>query len=207
MDFSEAKATIRQHAGTEDGPAMATGFLGCLRPYRGLATENFEAVVAATAAVADHLQAGTSADRELVYALWKMCQTSRDWGVRDGGMLSRNQLVTPADRQLLEVWVDIIEHMALHLLRGNGISLAVCAYAEAIAFGRLPAPASGFVSLFAGSLAYDDVDVKIYAAGALGQMGAAAQDAIPALKRCAQDANAEVSRAAGLAIENIMRSC
>ncbi len=49
MEFAEAKTLIRMHAGREDGPKMATGFLGCLRPYAGLNGENFEDVVEATA--------------------------------------------------------------------------------------------------------------------------------------------------------------
>jgi hypothetical protein len=205
MEFSDAKALIRMHAGTEDGPKMATGFLGCLRPYTGLAAENFEEVVEATAAVAEHLRAGPWVDRELVFALWSMCETARAWGVQEGGMLPRNHLISPADRRTLATWVDIIERMTLRLLRGNGLPLAISPYAEAVAFGRLPAPGSRFVPLFTGSLAFDDADVRTYAAGALGRMGAAAREAIPALRGCALDANPEVSQAAALAIEEIAR--
>jgi HEAT repeats len=206
METCEAKALIRMHAGTADGPKMATGFLGCLRPYTGLVADNFEEVVEATAAVADALQAGPWVDRELVFALWSMCSTARAWGVQEGGMLPRNHLISPADRRTLSTWVDIIECMTLRLLGGNGLPLAISPYAEAVAFGRLPAPGSRLAPLFAESLTFDDADVRAYAAGALGRMGAAAREAIPALRDCALDANPEVSQAVALAIEDITRA-
>jgi hypothetical protein len=205
MEFSEAKAIIRMHAGAEDGPKMATGFLGCLRPYTGLAGENFEDVVEATAAVAEHLRIGPRIDRELVLALWSMCETARAWGVQEGGILPRNHLISPADQRMLATWVGIIEYMALRLLNGNELPRAISPYAEAVAFGRLPAPGRRFVPLFAGSLAYCDADMRAYAAGALGRMGAVAREALPALRECARDANAEVSQAATLAIDEISR--
>lgn len=203
MEFSEAKAIIRMHAGAEDGPKMATGFLGCLRPYTGLAGENFEDVVEATAAVAEHLRTGPVVDRELVLALWSMCETARAWGVQEDGMLPRNHLISPADRRMLATWVGIIEYMTLRLLNGNELPRAISPYAEAVAFGRLPAPGSRFVQLFAGSLTFDDDDIRSYAAGALGRMGPAARDALPALRGCVRDANPEVSQAAARAIDEV----
>jgi hypothetical protein len=205
MEFSEAKAIIRMHAGAEDGPKMATGFLGCLRPYTGLACENFEDVVEATAAVAEHLRTGPGVDRELVLALWSICETARAWGVQEGGMLPRNHLISVADQRTLATWIGLIEYMTLRLLNGNELARAISPYAEAIAFGRLPAPGSRFVQLFAGSLTFDDADIRSYAAGALGRMGAVAREAVPALRECARDANPEVSRAAVLAIDEISR--
>jgi len=205
MEFSEAKAIIRMHAGAEDGPKLATGFLGCLRPYTGLAGENFEDVVEATAAVAEHLRTGPWVDRELVLALWSMCETARAWGVQEGGMLPRNHLISPADQRMLATWVGIIEYMALHLLNGNELPRAISPYAEAVAFGRLPAPGRRFVQLFAGSLTFDDADIRAYAAGALGRMGAVAREALPALRECAREGNPEVTQAAALAIDEISR--
>lgn len=206
MQFSEAKSLIRMHAGAEDGPRMATGLLGSLRPYRGLDDENFEEIVEAIAAVADHLQSGPDVDRELIHALWSMCQTARGWGVREGGMLPRNHLISPDDRRKLESWVNIIESMTLHLLWGNGLPLAISPYAEAVADARLPAPGARLVPLFVGSLKSEDADVRIYAAGALGQMGNASRDAVPTLRMYLLDANREVSQAAALSLEKIVWS-
>jgi hypothetical protein len=207
MEFSEAKSLIKMHAGTEDGPRMATGFIGCLRPYGGLDDENFEEVVEAIAMVAHPLQAGVQVDRDLVHALWDMCHTARNWGVRESGMLPRNHRISPDDRRKLEAWVDVIETMTLKLLWGNPLPLAVSTYVSAVADARLPAPGPRLVSLFIESLAFDeDADVRMDAATALGRMGEAARDAVPALRICALDSDREVSRSAALALEGISQS-
>lgn len=206
MQLSEAKFLIRMHAGTVEGPKMDTGFIGCLRPYRGLDDENFEEVVEAIATVANDLEVGPQVDRDVIFALWSMCQTARIYGVREGGILTRNHLTSPDDRRKLEMWVNIIESMTLRILRGSGLPLAISSYADAVAFTRLPAPGVRLVPSFVGSLTSDDADVRQYAAGALGQMGAAALDAIPALRLCVLDANNKVSQTAAQALEKISQA-
>ncbi|WP_165250677.1 HEAT repeat domain-containing protein [Paludisphaera soli] len=212
MTFTDALSIIRMHAGTEDGPKMATGLIGSLRPYCGLDDRNFEEVLEAIAAVAEHLGSGPLVDRSLVHALWDMCQTARLWGVKESGMLPRNGLITPDDRRKLATWIDVIERTTLRLLWGNGLPLALSAYAGEVAEARLPAPGERLAPLFVAALRSDDADVRLAAAGALGRMGAAAREAIPALRECVwdaervADAEREVGRAAILALETIERA-
>src|SRR5262249_3179529 len=112
---------------------LEDGFLGSLRPYRGLHERNFHLVMEALLSVGEQLHAAPHLDRELVYAAWSICHTARSWGLAPGGMLQRNRLITATDTARLKRWVDTVEMVALRLLQGWAPHHAVSYYAEYLA--------------------------------------------------------------------------
>ncbi|OLT06040.1 hypothetical protein BJF90_19095 [Pseudonocardia sp. CNS-004] len=100
-------------------PRMEQGFLGMLRPYRGLREENFHSVMTCLRALAGSLQ-GESVDQAVIGALWGICHLGRAWGVWPDGMLRRNNLITPDDATRLEEWIDQISYSTFYILdRGD----------------------------------------------------------------------------------------
>ena len=45
-------------------------------------------------------------DAQIINALWSICHTARAWGVHEDGMLRRNDLISPADVERLESWIE-----------------------------------------------------------------------------------------------------
>src|SRR5262245_12291396 len=101
-----------------DGRLDESGFLGMLRPYRGLREENFHEVMAALAVLGPKWSTETTVDRELIASLWAMCLLARTWGVEPCGMLRRNHLISDADVQRLEEWINIISWAVFFLIDG-----------------------------------------------------------------------------------------
>lgn len=71
-------------------------------------------------------------DRKIIEAVWSICMFGRAWGLHPDGMLQRNKLITAADTDPLETWVDTIEQTALELLSGIPPHRVVVGYAEYI---------------------------------------------------------------------------
>lgn len=120
MNETEAKEFLLLHgfAGDLKNPKMASGFLGSLRPYRGLNESNFHEIMAALRVLAPHF-AAEQLDRKLISALWTMGHLARAWGVHPEGMLRRNNLIEEADWRRLEEWIDTISYAVFMLLEGD----------------------------------------------------------------------------------------
>ncbi len=130
MTPAEAKRLLLLHSfGLDDfdDPAMEVGFIGSLRPYRGLIERNFHEVMAALGVLAPQLQLG-QIDAQIVSALWSICHTARAWGVHPDGMLRRNHLIAPADVERLENWIETISYATMILLDNGDLETA---FAEA----------------------------------------------------------------------------
>ena len=111
MTYEDARQSLLLHsfAGNDvDDPRMSAGFLGSLRPYRGLVEENFFEVMEALKAVAPNLQSGDGLDRDVVSSLWDICLFARCWGVQADGMLRGNNIISEEDVSRLEKWIDTI---------------------------------------------------------------------------------------------------
>ncbi len=118
MTPQEAKELLLIHGGCHQDPnhrRMDAGFLGSLRPYRGLDVNSLHEVMTALRVLAPSLQQ-QQVDREVVSALWHMCELGRCWGVAPDGMLQRNNLISPPDVQRLEKWIDCISYATMILL-------------------------------------------------------------------------------------------
>src|SRR5687768_8570129 len=101
MTYDEARLLLLMHgSGTYDAdgqPLVAEdGFLGSLRPYRGLVEKNFHLVMEALFTVGEILHRSPQVERELVHSMWTMCSLARCWGLHPEGMLQRNKLITAA---------------------------------------------------------------------------------------------------------------
>ncbi len=55
-------------------------------------------------------------DRELVSALWSLCELTRLWAIDEGSMLRRNDLLSEDDLALLRRWHDMICYAVMILL-------------------------------------------------------------------------------------------
>jgi hypothetical protein len=189
---------------------LEDGFLGSLRPYRGLDEKNFHVVMEALLSVGEDLYQTPQLDRELVCAVWSICHTTRLWGLHPGGMLQRNRLITAADTARLERWVDTLEVVALRLLRGWSPHHLAYQYAEYVVAVGWSDNFAFFVGLMARAVSDPETgDAIEVLARALGKLGSLARPALPSLReaelreyrwytpaeRCTEEMRAEIRRA------------
>lgn len=187
MNYDEARHLLLMHgAGTFDTDPgwLEDGFLGMLRPYRGLWEINFHVVLEALFAVGQQLSAGNLVDRELTHSLWSMCRLARLWGIDPDpdGVLQRNKLISPSDTTLLRRWIDVIEYGALHMLNGRPPYLEVNSYAEYVIEYGPGENVDFFIPLMCQYL--DDLESTDPEPipQALGKLGRCATQALPSLR-------------------------
>ena len=120
MTPEEAKQLILIHAGMCDSPLAATAFIGSLRPFTGIREENFHQIMEALQILTPYLQQ-EQIDRELICALWSLCELTRAWGVDTSGMLVRNNLLSDSDKVSLKKWIDTISSAVLLILEKGSI--------------------------------------------------------------------------------------
>jgi hypothetical protein len=81
MTHDHAVRLLMQHAGTagdtDDVGYLESGFLGGLRPYRGLREDNFHLVMEALLTVGERLHKSPLVERDLVQTLWSLCYYAR----------------------------------------------------------------------------------------------------------------------------------
>ena len=134
MTRDEAKKLLLMHSFMSEDiehPKMTTGFLGSLRPYKGLQENNFHEVIAVLRVLAPELCRET-VDTQIVSALWGMCKLARAWGVHPQGMLRSNNLIADRDAERLEDWVDAIEYAVMILLESNDMDEAFAPYRSVV---------------------------------------------------------------------------
>ena len=132
MTPAQAKQLLLLHSFALDdvgNPQMARGFIGSLRPYKGLREENFHQIMAALRVLAPQL-GERQIDAQIVGALWNICHMARAWGVHPQGMLRRNNLISRADIERLESWVETISYATMMLLDGSDVESAFAEYEE-----------------------------------------------------------------------------
>ena len=119
MDVKEAKELLSFHSGRNSdihNPKWKNGFLGSLRPLRGLNRENFIEVIECLRTLKDEI-AFPLIDREIVSDIVGITHLTRIWASPQG-MLGRNHLLTEEQTKHLLAWVDIIESCFMYLLDG-----------------------------------------------------------------------------------------
>lgn len=215
MDYAEARHQLLLHGpGTSDetgNPLMQEdGFVASLRPYCGLHEKNFHLVMEALLVVGERIHRIPQVDREVIYAVWAICETGRAWGLRADGMLQRNKLITPEDTERLKVWIGTIERTALGLLAGHSPHHVIYHYAEYVVEVGWWDNAAFFVELMAQSVSDPAISDEIeMIARALGKLGPLARPALPALReaerreytwytpveRCTQEVRTQLRRA------------
>ncbi|MBC6447765.1 hypothetical protein [Actinokineospora xionganensis] len=121
MTPAEAREALLFHSALHpdiDDPRWENGFLGSLRPFKGLREENFHEVMAALRVLAEPLQAD-QVPREVVSSLVNICHLGRAWGLEPGGMLRRNGLIGDADIERLDDWICTISYAFFCVLDGD----------------------------------------------------------------------------------------
>ena len=129
MQYDEARSELLRHAGIAED-YYEDGFLACLRPYSGIKPNNFHIVIESILSVGSAFSATDNIERPVVYAIWNLTTTARNWGTEDEGVLVRNKLISPADRIRLRQWIAIIESMMLSLLHGRKPYESIHGYCE-----------------------------------------------------------------------------
>ncbi len=120
MSPADARELLGFHSGRDErtaDPRWEKGFLGMLRPYRGLVERNFHEVMATLAVLSAELRED-KVSRDVINDLWAICHLGRTWGVHAEGMLRRNQLITDDDVARLEEWIGTISYAVMLLLEG-----------------------------------------------------------------------------------------
>ena len=133
MTTAEARELLLLHSFSYhdlDHPKMEGGFLGSLRPYRGLKQENYHELKEAICTLAPQLQAG-DVDREIISALWGICYLAWLWGLEPDRMLQRNGLIAPDDIRRLSRWLEALGYAVMILLEGGDVEEAFSPYAAA----------------------------------------------------------------------------
>lgn len=187
MNFDQARQLLLTHgAGTLDEQGnpqwLEDGFLGMLRPYRGLREGNFHTVLEALLVVGQQLHAAESVDRELMHSLWSMCFTARVWGLEPSGMLQRNKLISATDTALLRRWVDILGSCSLSLLQGSPPFYQANSYSEYILEHAPGENVDFFIPLMCQYLDNPDSTDPEPIPQALAKLGPRAVSALPSLR-------------------------
>jgi hypothetical protein len=107
MTPQSARAILKRHTAPPTDGDAETGFLGRLRPYRGLREEDFREIMSALATLAPDLRR-SKVDRELVADLWELIFLPWLWALAPGGMLQQSKQVSEEDQRTLAKWLEEI---------------------------------------------------------------------------------------------------
>ena len=128
MTKEEAKKLLKYHSFNNEDvnqPKMKNGFLGMLRPFKGvLIEENYHELIKAIKVLSDEIRDGEQIDKEVISAIWGICHLARNWAVKKEGMLQRNQLLTSEQIAKLEKWLETISYAMMMMLDGHDNSTA-----------------------------------------------------------------------------------
>jgi hypothetical protein len=192
LDYEAAKRLLVLHGpGTFDTSVqpqfLETGFLGSLRPYKGLQEQNFHQVMEALFTVGQSIHASPQLDRELVHAIWHICSTTRLQGLTPKGLLQRNKLIAQDDVARLDRWIEIIENTTLGFLQGLPAHYLVHRYSSYVHEYGWWENIDFFISLLIQAISDPDLGDSIEMdLEALTKLGPKAAAALPALYQAEQ---------------------
>lgn len=199
-EYSSPRDLITAHAGYGEDERAESGFLYCLRPYRGLDVRNFCELAHAIIDVAKETRA---LDVKLAHDLWSTCHLARYWGVREDGPLRTNNLISESDALLLQSWIDVIEGSSLHLLEHRSFTDVAIHFLSYIMLDKPFENSEKTVELVVASLQAPNESVRETAAEASVRLGELAVRALPLLRDAVQDPSEDVRRAASRAVTAI----
>jgi hypothetical protein len=187
VTYDEAKLLLLMHGPGTSGPngeplIAERGFVHSLRPYEGnLVERNFHLVMEALFTVGETLYRSQQVDRELIHAIWVICDTARAYGLHPQGMLQRNKLISQTDTNRLERWVDAIETTALTVLGGGPPHYRLTRYAEYVTEVGWWDNIDFFIPLLERAISDRELLEPQIQAQALGRLGGRARRALPTL--------------------------
>ncbi len=134
-DLSRAEAVrllgIHSFAIEGEEELREIGFLGSLKPFQGaLRPATFHEVMACIKALGPEFHGQEQVSADVMGALWAICQFGRAWAVYPDGMLRRNHLITAADVEKMELWLDCISYAVCMLLDGCDADVAFEPYED-----------------------------------------------------------------------------
>jgi hypothetical protein len=128
MNHQEAKKLLLHHSFQHEDvehPKSVGGFLGMLRPYQGkLIEENFVEIQEIIKIYAEDFQNNSEIDKQVISALWGICHLGKAWAVEPDGMLRSNDLISNADVERINDWINQISYAVMMLLDGSDIESA-----------------------------------------------------------------------------------
>lgn len=119
MNIEDSKELLSFHSCRNSdihNPKWEHGFMGSLRPLKGVHEENFIEVMECIKALKEEFYK-TAIDREIISDIVSIVSTTRSW-VSPDGMLGSNHLLTNEQTQQLLLWINIIEETLMYLLDG-----------------------------------------------------------------------------------------
>jgi hypothetical protein len=120
MDFHHATHRLRIHAGFELDPRQV-GLLQSLRPYRPTHETQIADVIACLIAIHPTISAAPQVDRDLVAALWHLCETSRTLASHPHSPLRQNRLAPQPDLDRLTHWLEAIERFCVRMFASHDL--------------------------------------------------------------------------------------
>lgn len=155
MEYDDARNELLRHAGIAED-YHEDGFLGCLRPYSGIRSNNFHTIVESVLSVGSTFSSADSIERPVANAIWTLTTRARNQGVEDDGMLVRNKLISPEDRMRLRQWIAILESMMLSLLHGRQQYDSILGYCEYVVEHGWGPNFRFFIPLLSAAIENDD---------------------------------------------------
>ncbi|MCG8696726.1 MAG: hypothetical protein MI922_01630 [Bacteroidales bacterium] len=122
MNRQEAKELLLYHGmvhPNNNHPKWKNGFLGMLRPFKGtLVEENFYEVMECIRLLADDLGKNDKLDKDVISAIWRICQLPRSWAVINNNMTKGSTIISNQQVKTLDNWRDQISYVTMTLLEG-----------------------------------------------------------------------------------------
>lgn len=128
MNFNDAKRNLLVHAGLINDPAMSTGWLGLLRPYRFLPVKQFHDIMNCLLVMHPELSVGCIVDKDIVRGVFHITHTTRLWATGEFSVIRRNKLISADNLATLEVWLQLIERIVVQSLDGSSMVRAFFPY-------------------------------------------------------------------------------
>lgn len=123
LSVEDAYAQIEKHSFTHDDlddKKMLNGFLGSLRPYRGVLNQGaFLDLMACLKAIGPTLSTKEDVSRKTISNLWSICHLSRDWATHPDGLLRRNDLISNTDIATITQWINCISYATMMFLESQ----------------------------------------------------------------------------------------
>ncbi|WP_020405021.1 hypothetical protein [Hahella ganghwensis] len=135
MNVDQAREELSFHSGRNgntDDQRWEHGFLGSLRPYKGMdaVEKNFHKVIECLRVLAPTLNNCEAIDRSLVSDISGILCLGKAWAVHEDGMLRSNKLVSGLEAMTIDAWLDCISYAWMMLLDTQDELLAFEFYNE-----------------------------------------------------------------------------
>jgi hypothetical protein len=131
MTVQEAIEELQYQSGNHENiesERWENGFLGQLRPYKGVLHEkNYHLIIRALKVLAPELEKDFI-DKNIINSIWGICHLGRMWAIHPDGMLQSNKLINKQQASQIDNWLIDVSYVAFCLLSGTGSDEAFADY-------------------------------------------------------------------------------